>query len=71
MSSFELFLMLLGIFMVLRVVVAKHAKPIIKKERCPPHAWSWQPIKDEHGEVQGEEIVCAKCGPMRNDGSIL
>ena len=37
---------------------------VIEKKQCPPHAWFWQEIVDQHGVKQGERICCKVCGPL-------
>jgi hypothetical protein len=34
-----------------------------KAKQCPPHEWEYQDVKDNTGEVQGQRMVCKKCGP--------
>lgn len=41
-------------------------KFVVQKKQCPPHQWYWQEIVDQHGEKQGERIVCKVCGPLKS-----
>lgn len=48
-----------------KTVANGHSAQItIQVKACPPHQWFWQEVIDQHGNSQGERIVCKVCGPI-------
>ena len=65
------FLIVIGIVVFILMVMPKGEavsavsdKLVIEKKKCPPHQWDWQEIVDQHGNKQGERIICKVCGPL-------
>ena len=55
-------LLILGIY--LTVGIMRSSSSVVVVPKCPPHAWSFVDIRTPDGEIQGQHIVCSKCGPL-------
>jgi hypothetical protein len=69
----ELLLILLGVFILANLVSIANPTNVSaqanenKTEKCPPHKWRHEEIKDPDGEIVSWKLVCDKCGPLKAD----